>query len=388
MSLSVGSIVKEYKDESEPNYVFCSIIPPHMEAAARAHKKQNGILSQEEVHRHNGLSHTIRTNRCFWHHETQPKKPNFHVYSAQHKEDLPGVQIFDVSASNPNQDAYRAYTAAQKTFQTYMDLFNRDSVDGKGFDLNSSVDFDVNYDNAFWNGKQMVYGNGDGKIFGDFTVPLDVIGHELTHGVTQFSSNLKYENQPGALNEHLSDAFGKIVQHYDQSKTAKDPKDPVFDDTIGKGLILPYNGVQFKGLRSMANPGTAYKGHPALGDDPQPGTMADYQTLPNTDDGDNGGVHINSGIPNHAFWLFHQSLQDKDIGPHDKRGFLFEIPAQIWYNTSQSIKKNCDFKTFANDTIAAIDRLEKQNKYFSKMGVDTAKVHDNLLHSWKVVLVK
>lgn len=376
-------IVTEYNDA--PRSVFCTIIPPHLEAAHRAHKKQRGILTQEAVTHHHNHSHNFRTQRCISLHPSgHDKKPIFHVYSANHKEDLPGVQIADVNASSANKDANNAITAAQKTYQAYEDLFKRNSVDNKGFDLNSTVDFEKDYDNAFWNGKQMVYGNGDGTVFGDFTVNLDVIAHELTHGVTQFSSNLVYANQSGALNEHISDAFGKIVQHYDQAKTAQSTgTTPVLDDIIGKGLILKYNGVEYAGLRSMANPGTAYKGHPVLGDDPQPACMADYQTLPNTDDGDNGGVHVNSGIPNHAFWLFHTALQQKSIGS----GRLYDIPAQVWYETSQHIKKNCKFKDFADATLTAVESLHK-HKYFDPMHVDYAAVKDCLLHSWKVVLVK
>lgn len=141
----------------------------------------------------------------------------------------------------------------------------------------------------------MVFGDGDGEIFLDFTIPVDVIGHELTHGVTQYTANLTYFGQPGALNESMSDVFGSLIKQYTLGQTAADA-----DWLIGAGLLAPR--VTGKALRSMKEPGTAYDDD-VLGKDPQPATMDGYVKTGR----DNGGVHINSGIPNHAFYLVAQS---------------------------------------------------------------------------------
>ena len=147
------------------------------------------------------------------------------------------------------------------------------------------------YDNAFWDGTQMVFGDGDGTVFNRFTIAVDVIGHELTHGVTEHTAALVYQGQSGALNESISDVFGSLVKQQALGQDAA-----AADWLIGAGLFT----AQVKGvaLRSMKAPGTAYD-DPQLGKDPQPATMADY--VETTDD--NGGVHLNSGIPNHAFYL-------------------------------------------------------------------------------------
>ena len=183
--------------------------------------------------------------------------------------------------------------------------------------LNSTVHYQKGYDNAFWNGSQMVYGDGDEdlppaqRLFNRFTISMDVIGHELTHGVTQFTANLVYSNQPGALNESFSDVFGSLVRQRSLNQDVN-----AADWIIGKGLLTSnVNGV---GLRSMKDPGTAYN-DPVLGKDPQPGHMKDYVTTTQ----DNGGVHINSGIPNRAFYLVATAIG----------GFGWGETGPIWYVT-------------------------------------------------------
>jgi Zn-dependent metalloprotease len=183
-----------------------------------------------------------------------------------------------------------------------------------------------------WNGKQMVYGDGDGALFNRFTGCLDVIGHEQTHGITQFTAGLEYEGQSGALNEHISDAFGIMVKQYRHAtKPARS------DWLIGAGLL----GKDVRGvaLRSMKAPGTAYD-DPVLGRDPQPSHMRNYVD----GDDDNGGVHINSGIPNHAFYLFATAL----------RGFAWEVAGRIWYRVlTTTLLPNAQFQDFANATVSA-----------------------------------
>ena len=177
----------------------------------------------------------------------------------------------------------------------YRTVFDRNSIDDRGMRLDGFVHRGVRFNNAFWDGQEMVFGDGDGVIFTDFTKSLDVIAHELTHGVTEFTANLDYHNQSGALNESMSDVFGSLVKQWSLDQTAD-----VADWLIGAEVFTP--GVQADALRSMKAPGTAYDNE-VLGKDPQPDHMDRFVVLPDTDEGDNGGVHINSGIPNKAFQL-------------------------------------------------------------------------------------
>ena len=128
--------------------------------------------------------------------------------------------------------------------------------------------FDWSYANAFWDGAQMVFGDGDGEIFGNFTGSIDVTGHELTHGVTQYTANLSYEGQSGALNESISDVFGSLAKQHHRGQSAADA-----DWLIGADIFRP--GVSGVALRSLKAPGTAYD-DPRLGRDPQPAHMSGY----------------------------------------------------------------------------------------------------------------
>ena len=229
-----------------------------------------------------------------------------------------------------------AYDSSGKTYNFYETIFNRNSVDNKGLRLDSSVHYGQQYDNAFWDGQQMIYGDGDGEIFNRFTISLDVIGHELTHGVTQYTAGLQYSGQSGALNESMSDVFGSMVKQWAQNQDVTQA-----DWLIGAGLLTPQiNGVA---LRSMKNPGSAYN-DPLLGQDPQPKNMSNY--LNTTDD--NGGVHINSGIPNYAFYLAATSIG----------GFAWEKTGKIWYETlTKRLTSTSDFQAAADGTVSAAGDL-------------------------------
>ncbi|HVO52978.1 MAG TPA: M4 family metallopeptidase [Solirubrobacterales bacterium] len=225
-----------------------------------------------------------------------------------------------------------AFDATEATYRLYRDEYGRDSVDGKGLELVSSIHYSSNFDNAFWNGAQMVYGDGSGHLFqkGSLTSSIDIPGHELTHGVTQFTAGLEYSSQPGALNESFSDVFGSLVKQRKLGQAADQA-----DWLIGAGTLVPSIG---KALRSMKEPGTAWSG------DRQPGKMADYVDLPDDGDpaNDNGGVHINSGIPNHAFYL-----AATKIG-----GNAWEKAGKIWFETltGGQLSSDADFKAAAKAT--------------------------------------
>jgi Zn-dependent metalloprotease len=265
------------------------------------------------------------------------------VYTANHTSSLPG-QVARAEGAPPTGDLAtdEAYDGSGATYDLYWDIYQRNSIDGSGMALNSTVHYQQGYDNAFWNGQQMVYGDGDEdlppaqRLFNRFTIAIDVMGHELTHGVTQFTGGLVYSNQPGALNESFSDVFGSLVK---QRSLGQDVN--MADWIIGKGLLTSnVNGV---GLRSMKDPGTAYN-DPVLGKDPQPAHMKDYVTTSS----DNGGVHINSGIPNRAFYLASMALG----------GYGWEKTGQIWYVTLRDrIKASSNFQTAADLTFTVAGEL-------------------------------
>src|SRR5574341_2135080 len=195
-----------------------------------------------------------------------PGGKNRRVYTANNGSSLPGQLVRDEGAPASGDAAVdEAYDGAGATYDLYWDIYQRDSLDGNGLRLDSTTHYQKNYDNAFWNGQQMVYGDGDGQLFNRFTIAVDVIGHELTHGVTQYTSNLNYFGQSGALNESFSDVFGPLVKQRGIGQTAAQA-----DWLIGAGLFTA--NVRGVALRSMKAPGTAYN-DPVLGKDPQPAHM-------------------------------------------------------------------------------------------------------------------
>ena len=265
------------------------------------------------------------------------------VYDAKNGSKLPGTvarkEGFDpVSDSSVNE----AYDGSGITYDLFFDVYGRDSIDGNGLRLDSTVHYQKGYDNAFWNGQQMVYGDGDEdlpeaqRLFNRFTIALDIIGHELTHGVTSYEANLAYWDQSGALNESMSDVFGSLVKQYQHQQSAADA-----DWIIGEGLFTA--NVNGTGIRNMKAPGTAYD-DPVLGKDPQPGHMDDYvKTIE-----DNGGVHINSGIPNRAFY----------VASLEMGGFAWEKAGQIWYNTlTDKLSERSTFQQAADLTSEAAGEL-------------------------------
>ena len=144
----------------------------------------------------------------------------------------------------------QAYDNFGDTYKFYWEILHRDSIDDQGMPIHGMVHFDTDYNNAFWDGEgHMWFGDGDGTLFSDFTNSLDVIGHELTHGVTQYTANLAYSGQSGALNESLSDVFGSLVEQYAKQQTVEQA-----DWLIGAEVVGPQLAPA---LRSMKAPGTA-----------------------------------------------------------------------------------------------------------------------------------
>ena len=260
--------------------------------------------------------------------------PDREISTAKNAERLPGTLLRrEGDTATGDLAADEAYDGFGATWTLFHDVYGRDSIDGAGMLLAGTVHYGKSYDNAFWNGDRMVFGDGDQEIFGRFTASVEVIGHELTHGVTERTAGLVYRGQSGALNEHISDVFGVLVKQHQLGQDAA-----TADWLVGADLLLP--GVKGVAIRSMIEPGTAYD-DPRLGKDPQPDHMDRFVTT--TDD--NGGVHINSGIPNRAFALAAKSL----------KGPAWVGAGQVWYDVliGGELPARADFATFARLTVAA-----------------------------------
>jgi Zn-dependent metalloprotease len=259
------------------------------------------------------------------------------IYDAENTESLPGTLVrHEGGKANGEKTVSEAYDYSGSTYNFYKGIFERDSIDTKGMKLDSTVHYGEDYNNAFWNGTQMVYGDGDGEIFQRFTKSIDVIGHELTHGVTQYEAALEYEGQAGALNESFSDVFGSLVKQYALKQRADKA-----DWLIGAGLFT--NKIKGVALRSMKEPGSAYN-DPTIGKDPQPGHMKNYVNTSS----DNGGVHINSGIPNRAFYLTALELG----------GYAWEKAGRIWYIAlTERLRERSTFQKAVNITFEVAGTL-------------------------------
>jgi Zn-dependent metalloprotease len=237
------------------------------------------------------------------HREELTTQPESVVFDARHTHTLPGKSVPNPGAST-DASAKRGFTQALRVAEFYQANFKRNSIDNAGSTLVSSVHFGRHYNNAMWNGTQMVYGDGDGKIFIDFTAGNDVIGHELTHGVTQHTLQLGYSNDAGGLNESLSDCFGSMFRQWEAQQTSQ-----TADWLIGSDIVGPL--AKERGLtclRNMANPADPR----ALA--PQPTKYS--QITPGMD------PHFTSGPPNLAFCLASKAVP----------GHSWETVGQVWYH--------------------------------------------------------
>lgn len=257
---------------------------------------------------------------------------------------------------DPSSDANECYIGFGKVYDFYFQFFNRDSIDGRGLPLIGFVHYGDKYQNAFWYNNEMVFSEGDGVIMNGFTDELDVIGHELSHGVVEYTSPLAYTFQSGALNESFADVFGAMIKQW-----GEDPKNPQTADQanwlIGEGIWG--KTVNGQALRSMKAPGTAYDDPKVGGKDRQPGHWKDFQDL--SEEEDAGGVHINSGIPNHAFYLACTAIG----------GYSWETAGPVWYKalTSKKLGQNASFKQFADVTISvAGDHKPKIQEAWNQVG--------------------
>lgn len=285
-----------------------------------------------------------------------PAGPRRVIHDAGNKEVLPGALVRSEGEEPVADEAVNeAYDGLGASYSLFAEAFDRDSLDGSGMPLVASVHYGQDYDNAFFDGRLMVFGDGDDEVFTGFTGSVSIIGHELSHGVISHTADLEYFGQPGALNEHCADVFGALTEQHDAGQDAQDAT-----WLIGAGIFTPEATGQ--ALRSMIAPGTAYDDD-VLGTDPQPDHMDDFVTT----ESDNGGVHLNSGIPNRAFALAATSLG----GP------AWETVGQVWFAVLEgpAITAKTDFLGFAALTIA---------EAAAQFG-DGSDVHDALVQSWASV---
>ena len=278
------------------------------------------------------------------------------VYDAQ-KQGIAGLpgRLVRREGSGPSGDVSvnEAYDNSGLTHDFFSQRFTRNSLDDHGLTLISSVHVGQSLNNAFWTGQQMAYGDGDGKLFTRFTRSLDVVAHELTHGVISYTANLVYENESGALNEHFADVFGILTRQWHERTDAKSA-----DWLIGKDIMGPE--AKARGLRTFKAE-KAYENDPWFGTDPQPKNRRNQFR----GSSDNGGVHINSGIPNHAFYRFAVALG----------GNAWERAGGVWYESLLSLPVEAQF----TDMVLATEKAAVEQH-----GLNSA-VHRALMRAWSDV---
>lgn len=344
---------------------ICYIVPPQLSEGIRNYQLQRlpDNQARELIDTYNISDNQFRNQRALIHSQlnnpegqeslsifgTKKKTAvSFPIFNAHHSMELPGTKfLFNL----PDEAGKTALKNAKKVYQYYLQQHHYNSIDGKGMDIISSVHVGRKYQNAFWNGQQMAYGDGD-EIIGPFVTHLDVVGHEMTHGV--IGNRLNYERESGALNESIADVFGFLV---------KNKSEPVpyaeTDWTMANGILRwkdpddPDGKVQSFPLRRFDKPGTAFD-IPGVAKDTQ---LSRYSELYEGNE-DNGGVHINSGIPNHAFYLFSENLHTKGIVTP------FETIEKIWFATTINLTlkdANSNMKEFATKTISWANKLNNND---------------------------
>lgn len=257
------------------------------------------------------------------------------TFTARNSTRLPGQLIADEGEMPRDQIARAAHEGAGHVYNYYWGKFQRDSIDGHGAPLVSTVNYGSRpeeAENAAWIGElqQMIYGDG-GRMFRPLALGLDVVGHEFTHGIIDNTAQLIYEAQAGALNESYADIFGVLIAGSNWDVGRQVIKSPPFP--------LPF-------LRSLSDPNAGiYNPRNPLQGVGQPGHMREYANLPVSRRADNGGVHINSGIPNRAAYLVAQAVGR-------------EKAEQIFYRTlTQYLTPRANFLGAANATARAAAEL-------------------------------
>jgi hypothetical protein len=340
-----------------PRAVRCSFIPPWLSArvdgperAAHDDQLRRERASRGREVRRAGDASAEGTG------EEMAAAPAWTVHDAESRTTLPGTPVRSTGEPETGDVAVdEAATGIEATLQMFLDDLGRSSHDGAGAPVSLTVHYGSRYNNAFWDGTQLVFGDGDGRVFERFTKPVDVLAHEFSHAVVEHTADLTYEGQSGALNESVADAFASCLK---QRLLGQDAGDG--DWLIGQGIFMP--SVQARALRDMAAPGTAYD-DPELGADPQVGHMDDYVDTA----ADNGGVHLNSGIPNKAFQLAAVAIGGTSVSG----------AGRVWYDAlvGGEVPSGATFATFAAATVAAAgDHADAVRDAWAQVGVEVDAV--------------
>lgn len=362
--------VKLWSSDHKPH----GMIPPHLiERAVEYHRRRGDDHIVADLEHHKEHFHGVRANRCEKQNRHQPILADgqiVRVYTANNKEQTRVKLVRDSDKQATDRSVNEAYDGARATYLLLKEAYNTKSVDGRGFALNNTVHYGRNYCNAFWDGDEMVYGDGDGKIFDRFTVAVDVTGHEIGHGLTQDQcgkaisqdgkpTGIDYVSEAGGINEGLSDILGIQVKQRAKKQTAIQS-----DWLIGEGLIIG-SGRKKYALRSMSKPGTGFVNHPRLGSDSQIATYGEYKAAAAKGTVD---PHDSSGIVNKAFYEASVKLG----------GNTWEKSGKIFFETLPVLKFNESFAGIADKTIDTAVKL------FGKNSAEEAAIRQG----WKEVQVK
>jgi Zn-dependent metalloprotease len=248
------------------------------------------------------LIHTYQTDKFYM---IDASRPMFNASQSQIPNKLTGAIVtYDYLNKYPATSSFNLITSTNNTwdakavsaqynasvaYEYYRTTHGRNSINGKGGSVLSFINVaeqnGAAMDNAYWNGRGMYYGNGS-RVFNSLAAGLDVAGHELTHGVVEATAALRYVGQSGALNESFADIFGCMIERQNWKMGETVVKPGVYPSNAMRDLSNPHNGVT-RGKQGW-----------------QPQSMQEYQNMPNTTAGDNGGVHVNNSIPNYAYYLF------------------------------------------------------------------------------------
>lgn len=350
-----------------------------------SHQLNERVIAHYELKGHTHVVNDLKSHMTHMHHVKANRldKQVAHIQS-QSQGVLPDGQIVKIYTANnkkklraeleregkkPVRDTSvnEAYDGAAQTYKLLKDVYHVKSIDGKGFPLIGTVHFGRNFANAYWDGDEMTYGDGDGKVFTRFTKCIDVCGHEMFHGVTQERSGtattmdgsptgIDYEKQAGGINEALSDIGGIMVKQRFMGHTAE-----TSDWQIGAGLIKSKNGQEFA-LRSMKEPGTGFVNHPQLGTDTQVKNFGEYMQRAEFEEVD---PHDSSGVVNKAF--YEASIK---MG-----GLTWEKAGRIFFETYPYLVFDETFKGIADKTAATAEHI---------FGKNSAE-HSAILHGWTSV---
>ncbi|ASA23343.1 M4 family metallopeptidase [Paenibacillus donghaensis] len=312
----------QHRDGFIPEYLLEQLAKEGQEEAKKTLKQMKNIKEKQQDEKKTGVraSQPGRINHA---NEVTGQAARY-IYDSEHTDEFKRKLVRGEGAPPaPDDTANKAYEYAGATLTYIKEKLKLNSLDNRGLDINFNIHYGTDFVNAFWLGKdeeqgvvynQMVFGDGDGRNFLSF-VTLDVVAHEMAHAITEFSNHLEYEFQSGALNEHFSDVIGSAIKQHIKGQTAQTADWLIGDETVGP----EWGGVA---LRSMKAPGTA---HPR---DNQPDHWDNFRELSLSMD--RGGVHINSGIPNKAFYLTSQ-----EIGT-DNAAFL-------WHSAWPKLDENSTF---------------------------------------------